>query len=89
MGAHHDGVSDHGPIAHDRSHQSDLRDEFWRDGAVVVRNAFTPDEIDLARRAIDANLGVTIRDIAASWIGNSQPTSSAKRLCERSWAIGP
>jgi len=38
-------VSDHG-----------LRDEFWRDGAVVVRGAFTAGEIELARRAIDANL---------------------------------
>jgi ectoine hydroxylase-related dioxygenase (phytanoyl-CoA dioxygenase family) len=30
--------------------------DFWRDGAVCVRHAFTADEIELARRAIDANL---------------------------------
>jgi ectoine hydroxylase-related dioxygenase (phytanoyl-CoA dioxygenase family) len=44
-----------------RSHHSDLAESelserFWRDGAVCVRNAFTHDEIELARRAIDANL---------------------------------
>ena len=44
-----------------RSHHFDLTtsnmsETFWRDGAVVVRNAFTAQEIDLARRAIDANL---------------------------------
>jgi ectoine hydroxylase-related dioxygenase (phytanoyl-CoA dioxygenase family) len=54
-------VSDHGPIADDRSHNSDvagaeLSEDFWRDGAVVVRGAFTAGEIELARRAIDANL---------------------------------
>ena len=30
--------------------------DFWRDGAVFVRGAFTTDEIDLARAAIDAVL---------------------------------
>jgi ectoine hydroxylase-related dioxygenase (phytanoyl-CoA dioxygenase family) len=30
--------------------------DFWRDGAVCVRNAFDPDEVELARHAIDANL---------------------------------
>jgi ectoine hydroxylase-related dioxygenase (phytanoyl-CoA dioxygenase family) len=30
--------------------------DFWRDGAVCVRNAFDPEEVELARRAIDANL---------------------------------
>jgi len=33
-----------------------IEGDFWRDGAVCVRNAFTADEIELARRAIDANL---------------------------------
>ena len=33
-----------------------LYDDFWRDGAVCIRGAFASDEIDLARRAIDANL---------------------------------
>ncbi len=45
-----DRVSDHGEIADDLSHQ------FWRDGAVCVRGAFSAADIDLARRAIDANL---------------------------------
>jgi ectoine hydroxylase-related dioxygenase (phytanoyl-CoA dioxygenase family) len=52
------GSTDPTPPSH-RSHRSDLaglREEFWRDGAVVVRQAFSADEIDLARRAIDANL---------------------------------
>jgi len=30
--------------------------DYVRDGAVCIRGAFTPDEVDLARRAIDANL---------------------------------
>ena len=30
--------------------------DYWRDGAVVVRGAFTSNQIDLAREAIDANL---------------------------------
>lgn len=30
--------------------------DFWRDGAVCVRGAFGPEQVDLARRAIDANL---------------------------------
>jgi ectoine hydroxylase-related dioxygenase (phytanoyl-CoA dioxygenase family) len=30
--------------------------DFWRDGAVCVRDAFTPEQVDLARAAIDANL---------------------------------
>jgi ectoine hydroxylase-related dioxygenase (phytanoyl-CoA dioxygenase family) len=30
--------------------------DFWRDGAVCVRGAFTPDEVALARAAIDENL---------------------------------
>jgi ectoine hydroxylase-related dioxygenase (phytanoyl-CoA dioxygenase family) len=30
--------------------------DFWRDGAVCVRGAFTPDMVELARMAIDANL---------------------------------
>ncbi len=29
---------------------------YQRDGAVCVRGAFSPDEIELARTAIDANL---------------------------------
>ena len=35
---------------------SQLHDDYWRDGAVCVRGAFSSDEIELARRAIDANL---------------------------------
>jgi ectoine hydroxylase-related dioxygenase (phytanoyl-CoA dioxygenase family) len=50
-------VSDHGPMAHDRSHHADLAEEFRRDGAVVVRGAFTPEFVEMAREAIDANLG--------------------------------
>lgn len=50
------GVSDHGPMAHDRSHHADLAEVFWRDGAVVVRGALTPELVELAREAIDANL---------------------------------
>jgi ectoine hydroxylase-related dioxygenase (phytanoyl-CoA dioxygenase family) len=30
--------------------------DFWADGAVCVRGAFTPEQVDLARAAIDANL---------------------------------
>jgi ectoine hydroxylase-related dioxygenase (phytanoyl-CoA dioxygenase family) len=30
--------------------------DYARDGAVCIRGAFTPDEVDLARRAIDGNL---------------------------------
>lgn len=30
--------------------------DFWRDGAVCVRGAFAPDDVALAREAIDANL---------------------------------
>ena len=30
--------------------------DFWRDGAVCVRNAFSAADVDLARAAIDANL---------------------------------
>jgi ectoine hydroxylase-related dioxygenase (phytanoyl-CoA dioxygenase family) len=30
--------------------------DFWRDGAVCVRGAFSPEQIALAQRAIDANL---------------------------------
>jgi ectoine hydroxylase-related dioxygenase (phytanoyl-CoA dioxygenase family) len=30
--------------------------DYWRDGAVCVRNAFGPDDVALAREAIDANL---------------------------------
>jgi ectoine hydroxylase-related dioxygenase (phytanoyl-CoA dioxygenase family) len=30
--------------------------DFWADGAVCVRNAFTPDQVALAEAAIDANL---------------------------------
>jgi len=30
--------------------------DFWRDGAVCVRGACTPEEVELARRAVDANL---------------------------------
>ena len=30
--------------------------DFWRDGAVCVRGAFTPEQVELARAAIDANL---------------------------------
>lgn len=33
-----------------------IEGDFWRDGAVCVRGAFSSDEIELARRAIDANL---------------------------------
>ncbi|MFZ9482233.1 MAG: phytanoyl-CoA dioxygenase family protein [Ilumatobacteraceae bacterium] len=33
-----------------------IEGDFWRDGAVCVRGAFTPDEVALARDAIDANL---------------------------------
>ena len=33
-----------------------IEGDFWRDGAVCVRGAFTPEQVDLARRAIDANL---------------------------------
>ena len=33
-----------------------LEGDFWRDGAVCIRQAFSADEIELARRAIDANL---------------------------------
>jgi ectoine hydroxylase-related dioxygenase (phytanoyl-CoA dioxygenase family) len=47
------GVSDPRHIARDRSHRSE---QFWRDGAVCVRGAFSASDIDLARRAIDANL---------------------------------
>ena len=43
------------PITH-VAHLADLREQFWRDGAVVVRGAFSADEIELARRAIDSNL---------------------------------
>jgi ectoine hydroxylase-related dioxygenase (phytanoyl-CoA dioxygenase family) len=35
---------------------SELHDDFWRDGAVCVRGAFSSEEIELARRAIDVNL---------------------------------
>jgi ectoine hydroxylase-related dioxygenase (phytanoyl-CoA dioxygenase family) len=34
----------------------ELSAQFWRDGAVCVRGAFNADDIDLAQRAIDANL---------------------------------
>ena len=30
--------------------------DYWRDGAVCVRNAFDARFVDLARQAIDANL---------------------------------
>ena len=30
--------------------------DFWADGAVCVRGAFTPDEVAMAREAVDANL---------------------------------
>ena len=43
------------PTSH-RHQLSELSEQFWRDGAVVVRGAFSPDEIELAERAIDANL---------------------------------
>jgi len=33
-----------------------IEGDFWRDGAVCVRGAFDPDEVALARRAIDENL---------------------------------
>jgi ectoine hydroxylase-related dioxygenase (phytanoyl-CoA dioxygenase family) len=36
--------------------RSGLSSEFWRDGAVVVRGAFTAEQVELARQAIDANL---------------------------------
>ena len=44
-------------MAHDRSHLADLADDFWRDGAVVVRGALNPELVEMARAAIDANLG--------------------------------
>lgn len=34
-----------------------IEGDYWRDGAVVVRGAFTADQVELARGAIDANLG--------------------------------
>ena len=34
--------------------------DFWRDGAVCVRGAFTPQQVALAERAIDANLAVAV-----------------------------
>lgn len=40
----------------DEVRQRQVIGDFWRDGAVCVRNAVSPDQIDLARRAIDANL---------------------------------
>jgi ectoine hydroxylase-related dioxygenase (phytanoyl-CoA dioxygenase family) len=43
----------------------DVEGDYWRDGAVCVRGAFDPAVIDLARRAIDANL--------------ASPSPSAKR----------
>ena len=30
--------------------------DFWADGAVCVRGAFSPEEVALAREAVDANL---------------------------------
>lgn len=33
-----------------------IEGDFWRDGAVCVRGAFSPEQIALAERAIDANL---------------------------------
>lgn len=47
-------------MAHDRSHPvdlaGDLAEAFRRDGAVVVRGAFSPEFVVMAREAIDANL---------------------------------
>ena len=40
-----------------------IEGDFWRDGAVCVRGAFTPAEIDLAREAIDENLA-NLSDLA-------------------------
>lgn len=34
----------------------ETQDAYRRDGAVVVRGAFTPEQVDLAREAVDANL---------------------------------
>ena len=34
----------------------EIEGDFWADGAVCVRAAFGPDDVELARRAIDANL---------------------------------
>lgn len=34
-----------------------IEGDYWRDGAVCVRGAFSADEISLAREAIDENLG--------------------------------
>ena len=34
----------------------EIHGDFWADGAVVVRNAFGPAQVELAREAIDANL---------------------------------
>ena len=33
-----------------------IEGDFWADGAVVVRGAFSPEQVELARAAIDANL---------------------------------
>jgi ectoine hydroxylase-related dioxygenase (phytanoyl-CoA dioxygenase family) len=34
----------------------EIEGDFWADGAVCVRRAFGPDDVELARRAIEANL---------------------------------
>jgi ectoine hydroxylase-related dioxygenase (phytanoyl-CoA dioxygenase family) len=34
----------------------EIEGDFWRDGAVCVRGAFAPGDVDLARQAIDADL---------------------------------
>ena len=36
----------------------EIEGDFWADGAVCVRAAFGPDDVELARRAIEANLGL-------------------------------
>jgi ectoine hydroxylase-related dioxygenase (phytanoyl-CoA dioxygenase family) len=39
-----------------RSERVIARTEFWRDGAVVVRGVLTPERVELARVAVEANL---------------------------------